>query len=49
MKWYFAKHFGAGGGVDLTGIRIKEYREDDRIASANYTFAGPRLFLVASF
>ena len=48
-KWYFAKHLGAGGGVDLSSIRIKEYTDQDRIYYANYTFVGPRLFLVASF
>lgn len=48
-KWYFAKNFAAGGGVDLRSIRIKEYREDDKTFYANYTIAGPRLFLGASF
>ncbi|MCL4807683.1 MAG: hypothetical protein KJ062_07795 [Thermoanaerobaculia bacterium] len=48
-KWYFTKHLGVGAGVDVNTIRIKEYVDDDRVFSAHYTFAGPRLFAVASF
>lgn len=48
-KWYFSKNLGAGAGVDLRTIRIKEYREDDKTFYANYTIAGPRVFVAASF
>lgn len=48
-KWYFAKNLGAGGGVDLRSIRIKEYQDGDKTFYANYTIVGPRIFLAASF
>lgn len=48
-KYYFTKNLGAGIGVDLRAIRIKEYREDNRVLYANYTIGGPRIFVAASF
>lgn len=48
-KWYITKHFGLGGGVDISTIKIKDYEKDDKVFSASYSFAGPRLFVVASF
>ena len=48
-KWYITKHFGLGGGVDISTIKIKDYEKDDKLFSANYSFAGPRIFVVASF
>ena len=48
-KWYITKNFGVGGGVDLSTIKIKDYEKDDKLFSANYSFAGPRIFVVASF
>ena len=48
-KWYITKNFGLGGGADISTIKIKDYEKDDKLISANYSFAGPRLFVIASF
>lgn len=48
-KWYITKNFGLGGGADISTIKIKDYEKDNKLFSATYSFAGPRLFLVASF
>lgn len=48
-KWYVTKHLGVGGGLDISTIRIDEYRKNDKVFSATYSFAGPRLFVAASF
>ena len=49
VKWNFAKSFGAGLGTDINTIKIKEYERDEKTFSASYTFAGPRIFVAASF
>lgn len=48
-KWYFTKHLGVGAGLDISTIKIDDYVKDDKRFSANYTFAGPRIFVAASF
>jgi hypothetical protein len=48
-KWYITNHLGVGGGVDISTIKIKDYEKNNKLFSANYSFAGPRIFVVASF
>jgi len=48
-KWYITKNFGLGGGADISTIKIKDYEKDDKVFSASYSFAGPRLFAIVSF
>jgi hypothetical protein len=48
-KWYITKNLGLGGGADISTIKIKDYEKDNKLFSANYSFAGPRIFVVASF
>jgi hypothetical protein len=48
-EWYVAKNIGTGLGADINTIKVKEYERDGRIFSASYTFAGPRIFVAASF
>lgn len=43
-----SQNFGLGGGLDLSTIRIKDDAKDDELISASYSFAGPRIFVVAS-
>lgn len=48
-KWYVTNHLGVGGGLDVSTIKINDYEKDNKTFSASYSFAGPRIFVVASF
>ena len=49
VKWFATCNFGVSLGVDVTTINVKKYVKDDQIFSASYTFAGPRLSVLAAF